>query len=75
MWRGLKQEKLAYANQRDLHFFFLSTRIDLLIFMMTATRTIAILLVMTIVAVNAKQLPHTLSKRDFVEIGGRYLGM
>ena len=43
--------------------------------MMTAARTIAILLVMTIVAVNAKQLPRTRSKRDFVEIGGRYLGV
>ena len=41
--------------------------------MMTAARTIAILLVMTIVAVNAKQLPRTRSKRDFVEIPGRAL--
>ena len=41
--------------------------------MMTATRTIAILLVMTIVAVDAKQLPRTRSKRDFVAIEGKAL--
>ena len=40
---------------------------------MTATRTIAILLVMTIVAVNAKQLPRTRSKRGFAEIKGKAL--
>ena len=40
---------------------------------MTATRAIAILLVMTIVAVNAKQLPRTRSKWDFVAIGGKAL--
>lgn len=40
---------------------------------MTATRAIAILLVMTIVAVNAKQLPRTRSKRDFVAIQGPIL--
>ena len=57
--------------------FFSSPRVGLLIFMMTATRTIAILLVMTIVAVNAKQLPRTRSKRVSVEIGGKasLLGM
>lgn len=73
---GAKAREIGLRQStRFTFFFFLSTRIDLLIFMMTTTRTIAILLVMTIVAVNAKQLPHTLSKRDFVEIGGRYLGM
>lgn len=72
---GAKAREIGLRQSTRFTFFFLSTRIDLLIFMMTATRTIAILLVMTIVAVNAKQLPHTLSKRDFVEIGGRYLGM
>lgn len=41
--------------------------------MMTVARTIAILLVMTIVAANAKQLPRTRSKRDFVEIPGKAL--
>jgi len=53
--------------------FFFSPRSDLLICTMTATRTIAILLVITIVAVNAKQLPRTRSKRDFVEIRGKAL--
>lgn len=41
--------------------------------MMTVARTIAILLVMTIMAANAKQLPRTRSKRDFVEIPGKAL--
>ena len=46
-------------------------RADLLRFKMTATRTIAILLVITSVVVNAKQLPRTRSKRDFTEIPGK----
>ena len=54
-------------------FFFFFPRVDLLRLMMTAARTIAILLVMTIVDVNAKQLPRTRSKRDFVEIPGKAL--
>lgn len=41
--------------------------------MMTVARTIAMLLVMTIVAANAKQLPRTRLKRDFVEIPGTIL--
>lgn len=56
---------------RPLRFTF--PRVNLLILMMTATRTIAILLVMTTVAVNAKQLPRTRSKRDFVAIEGKAL--
>lgn len=73
---GAKAREIGLRQStRPLHLFFLSPRVDLLIFMMTATRAIAILLVMTIVAINAKQLPRACSKRDFVEIGGRYLGM
>lgn len=41
--------------------------------MMTATRVIAILVVMTMVAVKAKQLPRTRSKRDFVANPGKDL--
>lgn len=72
---GAKAREIGLRQSTRFTFFFLSTQVDLLIFMMTATRAIAILLVMTIVAINAKQLPRVCSKRDFVEIGGRYLGM
>lgn len=72
---GAKAREIGLRQStRPLH-FFVSPRVDLLIFVMTATRTISILPVMTIVAGKAKQLPRTRSKRDFVEIGGRYLGM
>lgn len=61
---GAKAREIGLRQStRPLH-FFVSPRVDLLIFVMTATRTISILPVMTIVAGKAKQLPRTRSKRD-----------